>query len=169
VGRAFLSVEKADPKFGGDTQFTRAIIDGRFYQRLGQSVLALRLKAGRTSDSTPYYERFYLGGAYSLRGYAERSLTPLAYGTELFLGNVEWRIPIASRDPQKPNLVGVIFLDTGGIGAPATGNAGDEIFTSVGFGFRLKVPVIGWLRCDFAYPEKRPDDFRFHLAIGHLF
>jgi outer membrane protein insertion porin family len=164
-----LSVEVADPQFGGTTRFTRKIFDGRFYQSLRKSVLALRLKAAATSESTPYYERFYLGGAYSLRGFADRSLTPVGYGTRLFLGNLEWRIPIAGRDPQKPSLVGAVFFDAGSIGVPHTKFADDEILTTFGFGVRIKVPAVGWLRLDFAYPEKRPDDFRFHLGIGQPF
>ncbi|MGH7456685.1 MAG: BamA/TamA family outer membrane protein, partial [bacterium] len=143
--------------------------DGRFYQNIGNSVLALRLKAATTTESTPYYDRFYLGGAYSLRGFAERSLTPVGYGTRLFLGSLEWRVPIAGRHPQKPNFVGAVFFDAGSIGTPTTKFADDEILTTFGFGVRIKVPVVGWLRLDFAYPEKRPDDFRFHLGIGQPF
>ncbi len=164
-----LSIEVADPQLGGDTRFIRKVFDGRFYHNWGKSVLALRLKAAAASESTPYYERFYLGGAYSLRGFAERSLTPAGYGTRLFLGNLEWRIPIAGRDPQRPSLVGAVFFDAGSIGTPPTKFADDEILTTFGFGVRIKVPVAGWLRLDFAYPEKRPDDFRFHLGIGHPF
>ncbi|MDZ7289268.1 MAG: BamA/TamA family outer membrane protein [candidate division KSB1 bacterium] len=164
-----LSLEVADRQFGGNTQFTRTIFDGRFYQNIGHSVLALRLKAAATSTSTPYYERFYLGGAYSLRGFAERSLTPIGYGTQLVLANLEWRMPIASRNPQKPSLMGVVFFDAGGIGTPQTKINKHDILTAVGFGFRLNVPILGLLRCDFAYPQKSPDDFRFHFAIGHPF
>jgi translocation and assembly module TamA len=164
-----FSIEAADPQFGGEAQFTRTIFDGRFFQNIGNSVMALRLKAASTSATTPYYERFYLGGAYALRGFAERSLTPIGYGTRLFLGSMEWRVPISGQQPHKPSLVGVVFVDAGGIGTPATDIAGDEIMTSVGFGFRLKVPIIGLLRFDFAYPQQKRDDFRFHVAIGHSF
>jgi outer membrane protein insertion porin family len=164
-----LTVERADKKFGGDTQFTRRILDLRLYQNIRRSTLALRLKAATTSAATPFYERFYLGGAYSLRGFAERSLTPAGYGTRLVLGNLEWRVPLGGRDRQNPNLVGVIFFDAGSIGTPETKRADDESFSAAGFGARWKVPVVGWLRFDFAYPKQRPDDFRFHLAIGHPF
>jgi outer membrane protein insertion porin family len=164
-----LSVEAADRNFGGDLQFTRTIFDGRFYKKLGSGVLAVRLKTATTSKTTPYYERFYLGGVYSLRGFAERSLTPLGYGTRLFLGNLEWRVPLAGSDPQKPGLIGAIFLDAGSIGTPSTERDEDETFSAIGFGFRWKVPVVGLLRFDFAYPKQRPDDFRFHLGIGHPF
>jgi outer membrane protein assembly factor BamA len=164
-----LSVEAADPQFGGTAQFTRTTFDGRFFKNIGNSVIALRLKAAATSEATPYYEKFYLGGAYSLRGFAERSLTPVGYGTRLVLGSLEWRAPISGNNPQKPALVGVVFFDAGSIGTPQTKITGDEIITTLGFGFRLKVPILGLLRFDFAYPQQRRDDFRFHLAIGHSF
>jgi outer membrane protein insertion porin family len=164
-----FTIETADKNFGGDVKFTRAIFDGRWYQRLGAGVLALRLKTAATSQTTPFYERFYLGGAYSLRGYAERSLTPVGYGTRLFLGSVEWRIPFAGGNPQKPGLIGAVFFDAGSIGTPATKRRDEETFTTFGFGFRWKAPLVGLLRFDFAYPTQRPDDFRFHLAIGHPF
>lgn len=163
-----LSVEAADPQFGGTAQFTRTIFDGRFYQPLKNSVIAMRVKAGSISDTAPFYERFYLGGAYSLRGYAERSLTPVGYGTRLFLGSVEWRVPVSGRHPQKPTLMGAVFFDAGSIGNE-TKKFGEEIFTSFGFGFRLNVPIVGVLRFDFAYPQQHPEDFRFHLALGHSF
>ena len=163
-----LSVEAADPQFGGAAQFTRTIFDGRFYQPLKNSVIAMRVKAGAISDTAPFYERFYLGGAYSLRGYAERSLTPAGYGTRLFLGSVEWRVPVSGRHPQKPTLMGAVFVDAGSIGNE-TKKMGEEIFTSFGFGFRLNVPILGVVRFDFAYPQQYPEDFRFHLALGHSF
>lgn len=164
-----FTIEAADESFGGELKFTRAILDGRWYQNLGAGVLALRLKTATTSQTTPFYERFYLGGAYSLRGFAERSLTPVGYGTRLFLGSVEWRIPFGGRNPQKPGLIGAVFFDAGSIGTPATKRRHDKTFTTLGFGFRWKIPVVGLLRFDFAYPTKRPDDFRFHLAVGHPF
>jgi outer membrane protein insertion porin family len=163
-----LSVEAADPQFGGTIRFTRSILDGRFYQGIKNSVIALRVKAGVISDTAPFYERFYLGGAYSLRGYAERSLTPTGYGTRLWLSSAEWRVPVSGRHPRRPTLIGVVFFDIGSIGNEEK-KFGDEIFASVGFGFRLNVPILGVARFDFAYPQQYPEDFRFHLALGHSF
>ena len=58
-----------------------------------------------------------------------------------------------------------LFLDAGSLKVPK----GAHDFTSAaGFGFRVKVPVLGLLRCDFAYPLDH-DDFRFHFALGQTF
>jgi len=153
---------------GGDAKFNRTIFDGRVYQKLGIGVLAWRLKLGKISEATPFYERFYLGGVNSLRSFDERRLTPVGYGTKLFLSNLEYRIPLEWDKQGKPRFTGVLFFDAGRINGLKE-IIGEDIVRSLGFGVRVKVPVLGLLRMDFAYPEKHPDDFHFYLTLGHLF
>jgi len=153
---------------GGDAKFNRTIFDGRVYQKLGVGVLAWRLKLAKTSEATPFYERFYLGGVNSLRSFDERRLTPVGYSPRLFLSNLEYRIPLEWDKQGKPRFVGVLFFDAGRINGLKE-IIGDEVVKSLGFGVRVKVPVLGLLRMDFAYPEKHPDDFHFYLTLGHLF
>ncbi len=159
-----LAFEVADSVFGSDVNFTSLVFDGRFYAPIGRNTFALHAKAARVSEAAPFYERFYLGGAYSLRGFAERSLTPLGWGTELLLAQAEMRFPVAG-NMQRPSMSATVFFDIGSLKTPK----GSHDFTSAaGFGFRLKAPIVGLLRCDFAYPLDR-DDFRFHIALGQTF
>lgn len=159
-----LDFALADFALGSDVNFTSIVFDGRVYAPLGKNTLALHAKAARVSEAAPFYERYYLGGAYSLRGFAERSLTPLGWGTELLLAQAELRFPVAG-NMQRPSMTATLFFDTGSLKAPK----GKHDFTgAAGFGFRVKVPVIGLLRCDFAYPLDR-DDYRFHIALGQTF
>ncbi len=159
-----LAFEVADSALGSEVNFTSLVFDGRFYAPIGRNTFALHAKAARVSEAAPFYERFYLGGAYSLRGFAERSLTPLGWGTELLLAQAEMRFPVAG-NMQRPSMSATIFFDAGSLKTPK----GAHDFTSAaGFGFRVKVPVLGLLRCDFAYPLDR-DDFRFHFALGQTF
>lgn len=153
---------------GGDAKFNRTIFDGRVYQKLGLGVLAWRLKLAKTSEAAPFYERFYLGGVNSLRSFDERRLTPVGYSTKLSLSNLEYRIPLEWDQQGKPRFVGVLFFDAGRINGLKE-IIGEEVVKSLGFGVRVKVPVLGLLRMDFAYPEKHPDDFHFYLTLGHLF
>jgi outer membrane protein insertion porin family len=153
---------------GGDTDFNRTVFDGRVYQKLGSGVLAWRLKLAKTSEATPFYERFYLGGVNSLRSFDERRLTPVGYGTKLSLSNLEYRIPLEWDKQGKPRFIGVLFFDAGRINGLKE-IIGDDVVKSLGFGVRVKVPVLGLLRMDFAYPEKHPDDFHFYLTLGNLF
>jgi len=57
-----------------------------------------------SSDSVPFYERYYLGGLYSLRGYEYRSVSPRDPGYDepvggdtFWFGSVEYSIPIVSQ------------------------------------------------------------------------
>ncbi|MDZ7409125.1 MAG: BamA/TamA family outer membrane protein [candidate division KSB1 bacterium] len=162
-----LSFEFAGPALKATRHFNRAVFDGRWYHAFGNSVLALHGKAGRVTPAAPFYERFYLGGAYALRGFPERGLTPLGWGTELVLAQAEMRFPVAG-ELHRPGLMGAIFFDAGRIRTTSLPDDAGRFFTSAGFGFRAKVPVIGLLRMDFAYPLDR-DAFRFHLALGQTF
>ncbi len=147
--------------------FRRFVFDVRLYQSIGANVFAVRAKTGLVSRAAPFYERFYLGGAYSLRGFAERGMTPLGWGTELLLAQAEMRFPVAG-DSQQPSLMAALFFDAGRIESADVPNKQNRFFTAAGAGFRVKVPIIGLLRCDFAYPLDR-DDFRFHFALGQTF
>ncbi len=159
-----LAVEVADSALGSEVNFTSLVFDGRYFAPIGRNTLALHAKAARVSEAAPFYERFYLGGAYSLRGFAERSLTPLGWGTELLLGQAEMRFPVAG-NMQRPSMSATLFFDVGSLKALKSSH---DFTSAAGFGFRLKVPIIGLLRCDFAYPLDR-DDYRFHIALGQTF
>jgi len=153
---------------GGEAKFNRTIFDGRVYQKLSVGVLAWRLKLAKTSEATPFYERFYLGGVNSLRSFDERRLTPVGYGTKLLLSNLEYRIPLEWDKQGKPRFIGVLFFDAGRINGLKE-IIGDDTVKALGFGVRVKVPVLGLLRMDFAYPVKHSDDFHFYLTLGPLF
>lgn len=154
-------------RFERTGDFRRLVFDARIYQPIGVNVFAVRAKAGLVSRAAPFYERFYLGGAYSLRGFAERGMTPLGWGTELLLAQAEMRLPVAG-DPQQPSLMAALFFDAGRVASADLSGEQNRFFTAAGAGFRVKVPIIGLLRCDFAYPLDR-DDFRFHFALGQTF
>ena len=97
------------------TDFAKITFDARLYQRLfGKQVVAFHIKGGYASSGAPFYERFYLGGANSLRGYADRRLTPEGWGTKLILTNSELRFPLSDGFPNQ-KVTGVLFFDAGGI------------------------------------------------------
>ncbi len=163
--------EVADGDIGSDTDFAKVTFDARAYHRLfGQQVVALHLKGGYSSAGAPFYERFYLGGANSLRGYADRRLTPEGWGTKLMLLNSELRFPLSEGFPNQ-KVTGVLFFDAGGIWQTGQDPNLDDLKASLGFGVRAKLPVIGVTRFDLAFPLDKidNDDFRFHLSLGQTF
>ncbi|HEY7513677.1 MAG TPA: POTRA domain-containing protein, partial [Vicinamibacteria bacterium] len=94
---------------GGDNDFWKAYVESNWYRRAGTFTLAGRLRVGTEkpfgrSEVIPDRDRFKLGGALSVRGYAEQEIGP---GDALILGNVEVRFPIVWI------LDGGLFLDGG--------------------------------------------------------
>ena len=151
------------------TNFTRLIIDVRKYQRLVKNlVIAGRLKLGGISAIAPFYEKFYLGGPNSLRGYDDRSLSPVGGGERFFQGGLELRFPLTTKKFPEHFLTGVIFFDSGANLLEAENINSNNIKNGYGFGLRFKLPFIGLFRVDFAYPMRGGDGL-IQFSLGHTF
>ena len=129
-----LSSEMADPDIGSQRTFQRHKLFARFYYPLPFGmVLRLNTEAGlvtsRRKVGVPLYERFFLGGILSVRGFPFQSLGPISdtplsvdpnavsnSGGGLRLGgnamlrtNLELEFPIL----QAVGIKGVVFTDSG--------------------------------------------------------
>jgi len=136
------------------------------------SVLATRLrlawvKSHSNSGFVPTIDRFYLGGANSIRGYAENTVGPKDStgvpdgGQVVMLANMELRTPMSSK------FWFTFFMDAGNnFGRFREVTIGDML-VSVGVGLQYLAPV-GPLRLDYArrvvHPKYAPSD-RVHLSI----
>jgi len=150
-------------------KFSRIIFDIRKYQNLFSNfVLASRLKVGSVSASAPFYEKFYLGGPNSLRGYDDRSLSPVGGGDRLIQAGMELRFPITSKKFPEHFLTGVIFFDSGANLLSGEKLNKEKFSSSYGFGFRFKLPFIKMLRMDFAYPIDGKEG-KILFSLGHTF
>jgi outer membrane protein insertion porin family len=118
------------------------------------------------NGDVPFYDAYYLGGLYSLRGFKFRNVSPRdpntgrpgdvvtvnepIGGDSYWFGSVEYSVPIV----EKEGGVGVrvaTFFDIGTVGEGTTtfsGNFNDD----VGIGLRLNIPHMGPLRLDYAVP-----------------
>jgi len=164
-----LSLDQASEEFGGDVDFKKVILDIRRYQTLiGHTVMAVRVKGAWIEDDAPFYEKFYLGGPNSLRGYEDRSLNPLGYASRLVQGSAELRFPLTGRNYPNHFATAVLFYDVGQAWSEPNDFDEKNFKSGLGYGFRFKLPIVGLLRTDFAYSV--PDyDFRFHISLGHTF
>jgi outer membrane protein insertion porin family len=182
-----LSLEYASHLLGSENEFWRVIGRTRWYFPLfWEFVLRLNGTAGFVEglegQTVPLFERFFVGGIFTVRGFERNSigerlyitsspdgdLAPITIGgiKELIL-NAEIEFPIF----KEVGIRGVVFLDAGN----AWG--GDETFdpfdlrTSAGFGFRWNSPV-GPLRFEWGFPlapRAGEDSSVFEFTIGNSF
>ena len=161
-------VEFAGGIFGGENDFVRLETEERFFMTLLNNTFAQRFKFGVLfpRNGVAVYEKYYLGGQYSLRGYPERSLGPDSigeerYGNVLLNLNLEYRI----RLPFDFGLVG--FFDAGYIDKELDLRNSDYLKMTAGAGLRYFTPI-GPLRLDLGFPldEKGAE---LYFGIYHTF
>jgi outer membrane protein assembly complex protein YaeT len=146
-----------------------------------QSMLALGARAGAVhslgesgadeATAIPIDERFFNGGASTVRSYGERDLGPHdpkhnPIGGEFFtVFNVEYTFPILGE------LQGALFFDAGNL-LPTSEEPGvDDMHYAAGGGLRYKLPI-GPIRLDYGWnPDRQPgeDVGAFHFSFGFAF
>ena len=164
----------------GDFNYPRGDLDIRKYFLLRQHadgsqrhVLSLMARMALSANNTPIYDRYYLGGFSSLRGWAFRGAAPTDPATGVKLGgdfmlatSLEYLIPITADD----TLRAVVFCDNGVV-QPTINDWTERYRASVGFGLRITVPAMGPapIALDFAFPvsKQNGDDTQvFSFFVG---
>jgi len=178
-------VEKAGALFGGDFDFTETIMEGRYYLPIaGRAVLAVKARGGSIGKiggpnlTVPFYRRYFLGGATSLRGWGRFEVSPLVDGVTVG-GHTMFESSAELRAPVWRNLSAVLFADAGNVWNNAWDWNFNDLKYDVGPGLRYLTPI-GPIRVDLGFqlnrvdgllidgePEKR--HFRFHFSIGQAF
>ena len=123
------------------------------------------------ATTLPIDERFFNGGATTVRSFGERTLGPLdpkgnPIGGEFYtVFNIEYTFPIYGE------LEGALFFDAGNL-LPTSEEPGlDDIRYGLGGGLRYKLPI-GPIRLDYGWnPDRAPgEDFgAFHFSFGFAF
>ncbi len=169
-------IEVAGGPFGGDKEFVKFRLGTNWdLSPLPKTVLELKLRGGwagayGNSEWIPIYERFFVGGADSVRGYKERSIGPRldgdpAGGRLMLVGNAEYTVPLVE------NLRGAIFYDTGYTWEKPGDFSLSDLKSGIGVGLRLKTPI-GPISIDYGYalnPEPDEGRSRFHFGTSHVF
>jgi len=162
-------LELADKELGSDYNFSRYILDMRKYHSLyGKFVGAVRAKYGYITHDAPFYEKFYFGGPNSLRGYDDRSVSPIGGGNQVFQAGAELRFPISAKNYPKHLLTGVVFFDMGSNIQSKNMFDFKNFKNSYGFGVRVNFPVLGIVRADFGIPTDGSDK-KIQFSLGHSF
>lgn len=175
----FGSVEGAGGPFGGDKDFLKWYGSSVFYIPPHENhVVELKLRAGLVdaygdSTSVPIYERFYAGGANTIRGFRERRVGPRdpssndpIGGEALLVGNAEYVFPVVEF------LKGAVFFDAGNVWSKVSDFGSGGYKYSTGVGVRVKTPI-GPVKLDFGYPLKvdpgEKKQGRFHFTLSRAF
>lgn len=123
------------------------------------------------ATALPIDERFFIGGATTVRSFGERDLGPHdnhghPVGGEFYtVFNVEYSFPIFGE------LQGAIFTDAGNL-LPSSEDIGlEDMRYAIGAGLRYKLPV-GPIRLDYGVnpdPQAGEDFGAFHFSFGFAF
>jgi outer membrane protein insertion porin family len=127
-------------------------------------------------QEAPIYEKFFLGGENSIRGFDIYRISPrnangdVIGGNKAFHLNIEYAIPL----DQQRYLSAVLFYDVGNAydyGDPVSLN---NVYSSIGLELKIFVPMLNMpFRLIFAYNprklENENDHFSFRFAVGPSF
>jgi outer membrane protein insertion porin family len=175
------TLEFAGGLLGGDKDFYKLHSRASHYFPMWRgSVLEARGQIGLAdaygdSNKVPIYERYFAGGAYTIRGYNERKVGPIDSvsedplgGDSMLIGNLEYTYPVFDF------LKVATFYDVGNVW-PELSDLGSGGFKSgIGLGMRLKTPI-GPLMLDYGIPlNKEPGEEtrgsgKFHFSMRHGF
>ena len=179
-------LEQAGKWLWGDFNYYQALVEGRHYIPVARRfVVANRLRLGTTDGfgdlegNVPFYKRFFLGGASSVRGWGRFELSPLSGfglpigGHTMLEGSSEVRFPVWGK------IGGVAFFDYGNVWGGSWDFGLKDLKYAAGPGLRYMTPI-GPARFDFGYQLTPTDElrvngelqtrkWRMHFSIGQAF
>jgi len=173
-----LTIEHAGTPFGGDIGFTKYTADSGWYIPLFWDTVGMihgrtGFIGGDGTGKVPTWERFYMGGMNSIRGYDWREISPVdpvtgdeIGGNKMIQFNLEFLFPII----KKSGLRGVIFYDTGNVYDNGEKLELSNLRESIGYGFRWYSPI-GPIRLEYGYilDSERKGEGGWEFSMGMAF
>jgi len=175
-----VSVECAGGPFLGDKDFYKVTgSTSKYFHLTKKSVFNVRLRAGVVDNyggtkRVPVYERFYVGGPSTVRGYDYSSIGPKDEdvnigGNSMLIGNLEYSYLLVdttdtpTRSPMK--IRGLVFYDAGNAWKNA-GGFSSSLKTSIGTGIRILMPIPVTLFYGYGIDRHKG---RFDISISYSF
>jgi len=197
--RGFVAGELSEPYFGGELSYYRLTGGVRYFFLLPRElVLGLRYSTGVILPlgdqlGIPLGERFFNGGANSVRSFRESRLGPIDSNGAVLGGTAYNIISVELRKKLQHNFATSFFLDLGNIAPNSLEDDGTTLLAAdrstlsratfhdyfrdmragIGAGLQYLLPV-GPARLDFAVnpspdKERSEDDYAVHFSIGMAF
>ncbi|MHB8842891.1 MAG: outer membrane protein assembly factor BamA, partial [Candidatus Aquicultor sp.] len=173
------SVEYAGGPLGGTNYFTRFLASSGWYLPFfGETTFFINGKWGYMTKNAggdlPLYEKFYLGGINSIRGFKYNTISPTDPATGQVIGgeqmvqfNLEFIFPLI----QKAGLKGLVFFDAGNVFTKDQTIDLGNLRKSVGVGVRWYSPI-GPLRVEWGWnfePKSGEDTSNWEFTVGTFF
>lgn len=185
--RTEFTSEVASSYLGGERDFYKLQLQSAWYfPGLAKGhVLEIGGRAGVTEgmngDDVPFYERFYLGGMYTLRGFEYRAISPRdpnpaggyyyepTGGRSFWFGSIEYSLPLIDSEAGAGLRVAT-FYDIGRVAEDPYDFGTEDYSDNWGVGLRLNIPQLGPLRLDFGIPihhdQYSSGKNRFNFGVG---
>ncbi len=123
-------------------------------------------------NDVPIFDRYFLGGPSTLRGFRYRDVSPKDIrgepvgGNTYLHGTVEYSFPIVER------IRGAVFYDVGSVWKESYEIDFGQLRSDVGIGVRLNLPI-GPLRLDYGYPLQTvtgdSESGKIQFSVGYQF
>ena len=181
--RHVVTAQHAGGLLGGDAEFSKFEASTSWYFPVfWGTTFHVKGAVGFSPESNddyryPVYERFYLGGINTVRGFEYGKISPIDRsssadgdrigGSEMWYTNVEWIFPIV----EKNGIQGITFFDAGQVYGDIDDREDDDAEMAVGLGVRWLSPMgplsLVWgLNLD---PRDDEDQSVFDFSIGGTF
>ena len=126
----------------------------------------------RTVDNVPIFDRYFLGGANTLRGFGFRKVGPKDIHGEPIGGNMFYNATAEYTYPIIERVRGAIFFDIGEVEQNAYSFRLGDFKSDAGIGVRLNLPI-GPLRLDYGYPimtdRETGRSGKIQFSVGYQF
>jgi outer membrane protein insertion porin family len=172
-----LDVSLAVAGLGGDVEtFSISTQASKYWNLKWDTILSLNGEVAfvdAINGNVPIFERTFLGGGRTLRGFEFRDIggprdaasNEVLGGQSLAYLSTEYTVPIIE------TVRAAVFYDMGFVNTGAWDMAPNDVYSDIGFGIRIKLPISPVpLALDYAVPVSSPDSeadkggqFNFYL------
>ncbi len=178
-----FSVKVAGGPFGGNVNFYKPTLSSaKFIPTFWKFVLGLHGRISYVQEfppakTVPIYERYFMGGADTVRGYDYGEIGPADKGKIIFVSNLEYKFPLV-QEGGRSILSAAIFADLGGSWLNAgdinlsIGSGDRQLKSGAGFGIRIRPMPVLPIRIDWGYGfNHKPGEqlSQFYFTIGQVF
>jgi outer membrane protein insertion porin family len=170
----------AGTALGGDVDTIGLTLQGQKYWNLAwDSIFSLNGELAfvdATDGNVPIFDRLFLGGGRTLRGFEFRDVGPrdpvtgeVVGGQSLGFLSAEYTIPVID------NVRAAVFYDLGFVNSDSWDPSPSDLYHDVGVGVRLKLPISPVpIALDYAFPIESPDpiadkDGQFNFYLNYQY